>query len=162
MFRIFNVLVFLVLSGSAPVASQGVSIISRKFNINLQHPIDFNKKFIDKKPILGKGKTLEGSIAGIIAPVILSLFLGIDIYLAFLIGLGAVLGDIVESFIKRRLGIERGEDWLPWDAIDWIVGAIAVAQLWNYLSWIELISMIVIGAVLHQVMNKFARKVKLK
>jgi len=43
------------------------------------------------------------------------------------LGLGAILGDAVKSFFKRRVGIAPGQPWLGPDEIDFYVGAAAVA-----------------------------------
>ena len=37
---------------------------------------------------------------------------------------GALLGDIVESFFKRRVGRKRGENWIPFDQLDFILGVL--------------------------------------
>jgi len=37
---------------------------------------------------------------------------------------GALIGDIVESFFKRRIGKVRGQDWIPFDQLDFILGAL--------------------------------------
>jgi CDP-2,3-bis-(O-geranylgeranyl)-sn-glycerol synthase len=42
---------------------------------------------------------------------------------------GALLGDIVESFFKRRIGRDRGQDWIPFDQLDFIVGALVFSLL---------------------------------
>ncbi len=44
-----------------------------------------------------------------------------------LMGLGALLGDLIESFIKRRLNKPSGRPWFPWDQIDWIMGAMVLS-----------------------------------
>jgi len=44
--------------------------------------------------------------------------------IVFSICFGALLGDIVESFFKRRKGIERGKDWIPFDQLDFIIGVL--------------------------------------
>ncbi len=43
-------------------------------------------------------------------------------------GVGAVLGDHIKSFIKRRRGIYPGVSWFPWDQIDATVGGIILAS----------------------------------
>ena len=50
---------------------------------------------------------------------------------------GALLGDIVESFFKRRAGKERGEDWIPFDQLDFLLGALFLSFLVS--SLIELL-----------------------
>ena len=37
---------------------------------------------------------------------------------------GALMGDIIESFFKRRIGKKRGEDWIPFDQLDFILGVL--------------------------------------
>jgi len=108
-------------------------------------PIDFGKKYKDKKRILGDGKTwnglIIGTLVGMISGFALSIaavyinnteysFIGITdflgfpymIFITFSICFGALSGDIIESFFKRRRGINRGKDWIPFDQIDFILG----------------------------------------
>ena len=110
-------------------------------------PIDFGKKWKDGKRILGDGKTWRGLIVGTLIGMIggfgLSIaakyiattefeFVGVsDFYgfplmipVVFSICFGALLGDIIESFFKRRIGRERGENWIPFDQIDFILGVL--------------------------------------
>jgi CDP-2,3-bis-(O-geranylgeranyl)-sn-glycerol synthase len=51
-----------------------------------------------------------------------------------LLGLGAMLGDALKSFFKRRFGIAAGASWKPWDQIDVVIGVMLVA------SWIAPLS----------------------
>lgn len=56
-----------------------------------------------------------------------------------LFALGALGGDAVESFFKRRFGITSGKAWVPFDQIDYIIGSIIVSlpivilSPWQYL-----------------------------
>jgi len=110
-------------------------------------PIDFGKMWKDGKRILGDGKTWRGLFAGAFLGITggfgLSIvaiyakssdftFLGLNnfgrfplmIPIVFSICFGALLGDIIESFFKRRIGKTRGEDWILFDQIDFIFGAL--------------------------------------
>jgi CDP-2,3-bis-(O-geranylgeranyl)-sn-glycerol synthase len=109
-------------------------------------PIDFGKKYKDGKRILGDGKTWRGLIAGTFIgmtagfglsvaaiysdmynfPIKLSDFTGFPIMipLIFSVCFGALMGDIIESFFKRRIGRKRGEDWIPFDQLDFILGVL--------------------------------------
>ena len=51
------------------------------------------------------------------------------ILLGALMGGGALIGDLVKSFVKRRLNVPPGKPWFPWDQLDWIVGAIALSSI---------------------------------
>ena len=44
--------------------------------------------------------------------------------LAVAFGIGAIAGDAVKSFVKRRLGHPPGRPWPPFDQIDFVLGAL--------------------------------------
>jgi CDP-2,3-bis-(O-geranylgeranyl)-sn-glycerol synthase len=99
------------------------------------HPLDLNKKFFDGQRILGDGKTIEGTAFGFLVGIIyFSIFLFVDkslnilhLYHSYLEGLlivsGALIGDIIGSFVKRRLKMKQG-DMLPvFDQVGFVVFA---------------------------------------
>jgi len=101
-------------------------------------PMDFGKKFFDGKPFLGSHKTFNGFLAGIIVGTLVALAQTIiyeqvlfeygsqfqySILLGFMLSLGALTGDLVESFIKRRLNRSPGSSLPVADQIDFILGA---------------------------------------
>jgi len=115
-------------------------------------PIDFGKTWKDGTRILGDGKTWRGLITGafigmtsgfglsVAAKYIATsefAFLNINdfmgfpfmIPIVFSLCFGALMGDITESFFKRRIGKVRGEDWVPFDQIDFILGALLCSFL---------------------------------
>jgi CDP-2,3-bis-(O-geranylgeranyl)-sn-glycerol synthase len=115
-------------------------------------PIDFGKNWKDGKRILGDGKTWRGLITGAVVGMIggfgLSIvaiyannsefaFLGLSDFGRFplmipVVGsicFGALFGDIIESFFKRRAGIDRGCNWIPFDQIDFILGVLLFSFL---------------------------------
>jgi len=110
-------------------------------------PVDFGKNWKDGRRILGDGKTWRGLFSGafvgmtsgfglaVAAKYIATsdfAFIGLNdfegfplmIIIVFSLCFGALLGDIVESFFKRRIGKERGQDWFVFDQLDFIVGAL--------------------------------------
>ncbi len=132
-------------------------------------PIDGGRYFLDGRRILGDGKTWEGLAAGILAgsatAVVLALVLG-EPYLAILglvASVLALLGDIAGSFVKRRLGIERGKPAPVLDQLDFY----AAATLGLYLAGADLSSEAVLGLAfitlaLHKTTNHLAYKLGLK
>jgi len=123
-------------------------------------PIDFGKKYKDGKRILGDGKTWNGLITGgfigitagfaiaTVAPYINQIFeennlgfLSVTNFEGFpfmipiiaSITYGALFGDIIESFFKRRRGISRGNNWIPFDQIDFILGVLCFSLLMSAL-----------------------------
>jgi len=115
-------------------------------------PIDFGRNWKDGRRILGDGKTWRGLLSGTflgmtvgfgltVAASYLSTseysYLGLTnfegfplmIPLLFSLCFGALLGDIIESFFKRRIGKDRGQDWIPFDQLDFLVGALTISLL---------------------------------
>lgn len=113
-------------------------------------PIDMGRTWKDGKRILGDGKTWRGLLVGPLLAAALTFFLQwlVDntawgrsygfpgwgpspwwFVLAYMMGLGALAGDALESFIKRRTGRDRGEKWFPWDQLDFIIGSLALGVL---------------------------------
>ncbi|MFA5763662.1 MAG: CDP-2,3-bis-(O-geranylgeranyl)-sn-glycerol synthase [archaeon] len=135
-------------------------------------PLDFEKKFRGKR-ILGKGKTIIGTFAGIIigsiAGLIFSLifphiFVLIPNYysLIFILASGAMLGDIVESFIKRQMGIESGSFFPVFDQIDFIIGGFALSLIIR-IPELEVILLIFIATIfVHLFFNALSFKLGLK
>lgn len=141
-------------------------------------PVDFGKNWKDGKRILGDGKTFRGLIGGTACGVIIGIiqmlyspsgFPGEFKLLAiFSLSFGALLGDMVKSFFKRRTGYERGEK-LPFiDQLDFVAGAWIVTYLlepeWfleNFTFWI-IIVIIVLTPVLHRITNIIGYYMKLK
>ena len=109
-------------------------------------PVDFGKKWSDGRRLLGDGKTWRGLFIGtfigmtagfgfsviskfalnIDFPIKINDFTGFPLMIPILFSLcfGALIGDIIESFFKRRIGKERGENWIPFDQIDFILGVL--------------------------------------
>ena len=109
--------------------------------ITKPHPLDGGRLFFDKKPILGKGKTIEGFLFAVIIGVIIgSIQLNLNhlvpfaeikmtITLAFLLAFGAMFGDLFASFLKRRLGFKRGDSVFLLDQLDFVIMALLFASI---------------------------------
>ena len=95
--------------------------------------IDMGKKFVDGKPIFGENKTLGGFISGLIigtaVGLIESKIFNFPLPFGFMTALGALVGDLIGSFIKRRMGKKPGEPLPVVDQLDFILGASAFSLL---------------------------------
>jgi len=78
--------------------------------------LDGGLKFNDGRPVLGSHKTIRGAIVGIVGGAVMGLILSLwrpkFAAQGLLMGVGAMVGDALGSFIKRRLGIAEGK-WTP-------------------------------------------------
>ncbi|NMA11473.1 Cytidylyltransferase family protein [Methanoculleus chikugoensis] len=135
-------------------------------------PIDLGRAFSDGRRIFGDGKTYRGFFGGVLSGVLVGLIeiwaattfsLGVLPRQTFLsvtlLATGALLGDLAKSFLKRRLGKERGESWFLADQYDLVVGSFLLLLIFDpqWLSWnITLpiaVWIIVMTPLLHRVVN---------
>ena len=140
-------------------------------------PIDFNKKFLDKKPILGKGKTWRGTFFAVLvgtaaayAQIIIQTRYDLSalnltemtLTLGFLLASGAIIGDIVKSFFKRRINIKRGNELPFLDQLDFLIGAFIFASFVTEIPLKTIIILLILTPVVHRLANILAFKLKLK
>ena len=129
-------------------------------------PIDRGKKFIDGKPIFGVNKTFRGLIYGLIIGTIVGFvehaLFKYPMAFGFITALGALIGDLFESFIKRRLGKKPGEVLPLADQLDFVSGALAFSLLVMPPKIEVFILVLVITPPIHLATNYFAYLLKLK
>ncbi|MDH3947461.1 MAG: CDP-archaeol synthase [Gammaproteobacteria bacterium] len=106
-------------------------------------PLDGGLLLADGRPLFGTNKTLQGLIAALLCTTLLAWLLGWDPLLGLLFAAMAMLGDLLASFIKRRLaiapsGIAPGLDQIP----ESLLPLLAVRGVLD-LSWLQ-ISLIVV------------------
>jgi CDP-2,3-bis-(O-geranylgeranyl)-sn-glycerol synthase len=161
-----------------PAAAANMAPVIFKRLPILSTPLDFNYTFYGR-PILGKNKTWRGLLVGIILSIIITYFqkafyseikfltiidyAQINVWLfGFLQGFGALFGDAFKSLIKRRLKKDPGTSWIPFDQIDWIIGANFFISIYIWLDAKYVFYSIIILTVLHPLINLIGYKLKLK
>jgi CDP-2,3-bis-(O-geranylgeranyl)-sn-glycerol synthase len=161
----------------APIIAAHLPYISK-----LNAPLDRGKSFRGK-PIFGKNKTWRGLMSGIIAATIIvylqqlilqvnnvDLFKDSSIYyltyspllLGFLFGLGALLGDAVESFFKRQRNVPAGNSWFPFDQIDYIIGGCLAVAVLARLEPYEYLLVLFVWFIMHLFFSYIGYILKLK
>ncbi|WP_457612197.1 CDP-2,3-bis-(O-geranylgeranyl)-sn-glycerol synthase [Methanocaldococcus sp.] len=132
-------------------------------------PLDLGKKFFDNKRVLGDGVTIRGSLAGLFFGTLTGIFEGIIfnnilfyLKLSFLLSLGAILGDAVGSFIKRRLNIDRGKPAPLLDQLDFVIGALSLGYVVKPIPIKMILIIIFITIFVHFLANVIAYLLKIK
>lgn len=83
-------------------------------------------------------------------------------FYAFLFGIGALSGDLLKSFFKRRIGIESGRPWPIFDQVDFIIGVYAFGWLLGIVPINIFYTALIITPILHLLTNITAYKLGIK
>ncbi|MGC8649186.1 MAG: CDP-2,3-bis-(O-geranylgeranyl)-sn-glycerol synthase [Candidatus Micrarchaeia archaeon] len=129
-------------------------------------PLDFKKKLFGKR-ILGDHKTVRGTFsglfAGVLTGIIESFYLPQMLIISIALSLGAIFGDLLGSFIKRRFNIKPGSSIPVLDQLGFIIFALLFAIPFGSLpNIIGIILIFILTAILHPLTNFIAYKIKLK
>ena len=140
--------------------------------------VEFLNVSIDEK-LFGENKTYRGFFFGIITGTIIAViqqtlylhtktistidYSQINIYVfGITVSFFALLGDLIKSFIKRKLNIHPGKPFIPFDQIDWIIfGSIGII-IFQKVSLAFLLYSIVLLFLLHILVNIISYKLKIR
>jgi CDP-2,3-bis-(O-geranylgeranyl)-sn-glycerol synthase len=143
--------------------------------------VDLGRTWPDGQRIFGDGKTYRGLAAGIAAGILIGLvqveaagrfgltFLPQQTLLSVtLLAVGALLGDLVKSFFKRRSGRERGAKWPVADMYDLVCGAFLLLLIFDS-GWLfanvslpVFAAILILTPVLHRSVNIIGYILKIK
>lgn len=150
---------------------------------NWNAPVDLGRSFKGIR-IFGSHKTWRGLLIGVLFGIITAvlqknyivgnpdsaLAILVNMFMhdvnpflwGFLLGFGALLGDMVKSFFKRRVGVKPGKAWFPFDQIDYIVGGVLMSLLYVRLDWPFYVAIFVVWFLMHLLFTFIGWVVKLK
>ncbi len=148
-------------------------------------PVDFGKCDSKGARWIGDGVTWRGLIAGtligiitgavqgylapgiiseigpyIITPIVTDVNNGILI--GFLLGFGALLGDALGSFLKRRMGIGRGKPAPILDQLDFIIVALILVSPVVEINLLFIVIALLLTLLIHLIANSIAYLLGLK
>ncbi len=143
-------------------------------------PVDGGKFHRDGRRYLGDGKTWRGVIGGITFGVFIGVlqiiansfsewpeftfgFFPHNLVVAFSLAFGALLGDMIGSYFKRRMGKERGSKAPILDQYDFLIMAFVLVLVFeagwflehyiNDYAFLGLIAVMAITPILHRLSN---------
>lgn len=155
-------------------------IIAKIFGHHFETPIDFGRSWRGHR-IFGDHKTWRGLISGIVVGTLVGYSQGIwyhssfgsslsivnynnlnPILLGGLMGFGALAGDAIKSFFKRRRNLKPGESWPPFDQLDFVIGGLIATVFIVEIPILIIVLIVLITPALHLLSNKIGYKLGLK
>lgn len=77
-------------------------------------------------------------------------------------GVGAMAGDSAKSFFKRRIGISPGAKWVPFDQLDFAIGALALTAWHAGLGVADVLTILAMTFVGDVAINRLAYRLGIK
>jgi CDP-diglyceride synthetase len=96
---VLKLLVLLALANGTPVVAK--KVLGGRF----AYPLDGNAAFVDGRPLFGRSKTIRGVVLAVLAATLGAPLIGLEWQIGVVVGGLAMVGDLVSSFVKRRLGL---------------------------------------------------------
>lgn len=112
LYCMIQAIVLLIIANGAPV------LINKTLGARWAWPVDLGLKLRDGRRLFGDTKTWRGLFSAIFFTALAAIANGTDLLTGVLFGLLAMSGDLMASFIKRRMGYAesshaRGLDTVP-------------------------------------------------
>jgi CDP-archaeol synthase len=135
---IFKLVVLLTVANGTPV------IAGKLFGKHLDQPLDCGVTFVDGRPVFGSAKTMRGVILSLMATTITAPALGLAWMCGLIIASVAMSGDLLSSFVKRRLSLPpssraTGIDQIP----ECLLPTIAIRSILG-LGALDVVSVVII------------------
>lgn len=163
---LYSIVIYPILFILPAYVANGVPILPRG-RWRGKYLLDRGKK-IKGRRILGNNKTLPGTLISLLGGVIVSLieypFLPYMLPVGILLTIGANVGDLAGSFIKRMSNVAPGKNVPILDQYDFLIGAFAFAMpfIAYFPDLYGIVFLIVLTGVMHVLTNLGAYKLKLK
>jgi CDP-2,3-bis-(O-geranylgeranyl)-sn-glycerol synthase len=124
--------------------------------------LDRGRNWVDGKPLLGDHKTVWGTLSGIAAGFLVGLAQR-NLVRGVLLAVGAIGGDLIVSFFKRRFDLKPGALLPVADQMGFIVFAVILVSLAEPApTWDRAIGILAATLPIHYLTNVFAWLLKLK
>jgi len=108
---ILQLLTLLALANGAPLIAK--KILGNAF----AYPLDNGATLADGQPLFGRSKTIRGVVLSIAITTLAAPWAGLSLAAGLLLSTAAMIGDLMSSFIKRRMKLAPGSMALGLDQI---------------------------------------------
>lgn len=154
-----HVVIFLVFLGVA----NGMPVLTRiVLGSRYARPLDGGVWLRDGHPLFGATKTIRGIVVSLVSTTVLAWGLGYLPILGAGIAAMAMLGDLLSSFIKRRLGLKSSHDAYGLDQIPESVLPAVMFRVTMGLSWGEVVSLVLAFFVLDVILTRLLQRVEMR
>lgn len=135
---VLKLLILLTLANGTPV------IAKKLLGQHLSWPLDGGARLADGNPVFGPSKTVRGVVLAIVATILGAAWLGLGWQTGAIVGSVAMMGDLLSSFVKRRLGLASSSMALGLDQIPESLLPLLAVQPWLPVTLTEIVLLVAI------------------
>ena len=144
-FLLLELLILLMVANGAAVAAK------KLLGETLAQPLDGDALFFDGRPVFGPTKTIRGIVVSVLATAICATLMGPGWRVGVLIATFAMVGDLLSSFVKRRLNLASSSMAIGLDHIPESLVPLLASRLLLPLSILDVVAgttIFVVGALI--------------
>lgn len=133
------------------IANTAPLLATRVFGSCANLALDCGIGFLDGRPLLGPTKTWRGVASSVAATALIAPLIGLSMSIGTTIAAAAMLGDLLSSFVKRRLGLVPSSRASGLDQIPESLLPVIAASMFLSITLLEgavIVTMFVVGEVL--------------
>ena len=151
-----HLLFLLIVANGAPVLTHAI------FKHNGNRPLDGGLILGDGQPLFGPSKTVRGIVASLLVTTLTAAAFTLPWYLGTVIAIGAMLGDLISSFTKRRLRMPSSSQALGLDQIPEALLPLLLLTPWIDIAAIDVVILVVAFVVLELVVSRVLYRFRLR
>lgn len=151
-----QLLVLIGIANGAPILAE--NMLHRR----LDYPVDCHVTFVDGRRLLGSSKTIRGLLAALLTTTAGALSMGLPASLGAWIAVAAMSGDLMSSFIKRRLGIPASGMALGLDQIPEVMLPLLIVQSNYDLEWEDILKLTLLFLVFELFISRILFRLHLR
>lgn len=148
MIAVSQLLLLVLIANGAPVIAR--LLLGRRWG----RPLDGGRLCFDGRPWLGPSKTIRGVLAALLCTAVVAVLLGLSASLGLQVAAGAMLGDVLSSFTKRRFGLPSSSMALGLDQIPEVLIPVLLVRSQLGITWAWVAGLVVAFVVLELVLSR--------
>jgi len=125
-------------------------------------PLDGGLRFFDGRRLLGSSDTLRGLVGALVLTTTVAVLLGLPAQTGALVGFFAMVGDVLSSFIKRRMALESGEMAIGLDQVPESLLPLLAVMDSHGLDWLDVALLVLTFTLFSLTVSRILFRLKLR
>jgi CDP-diglyceride synthetase len=143
--------------------ANGTAVIAKKvLGDAFARPLDGGAVFVDGRPLFGPTKTIRGIVLSLLATPLSASLMGLEWKLGALVAIGAMAGDLLSSFVKRRLGLSPSSMAIGLDQIPESLFPLIAARMLIPVTLLDIVVVVAIFFVGELMLSRILFKLHLR